>query len=314
MKEPFSPDCLPTSSVFFACSSHEERCLGIVRRWGAWRPSTSAVFHYDDPNAKREENHKELLTLIETAGTSIEIPFTEKNAVQSFQRGRGQFSTLLETRGDNAIVVDISVLTKRHLLMLLRWLDDHDYWDRLWVVYSEPDEYEIESHIPLSFGVSTFEQVPGFSAAPDSSRPMHLAMFLGYEGDRSFATFETLQPQRTTLIVPDPPFRREWLGRTEALNHNLLSVVGTRALRKADSLDPESACQVLHDVLGPPTERADVSRVLSPLGTKPQILGAYSYIRQATDPPAVIYTGALRHNHSFYSHGVGPSWLIHRPS
>jgi len=212
------------------------------------------------------------------------------------------------------VVVDVSVFTKRHLLLLLRWLDDYDCWDRLWVVYSEPEEYEIEGNLPLSFGVSRVEQLAGFSASPDPSRPLHVAMFLGYEGDRAYATFELLQPRRTTLIIPDPPFRESWRGRTEELNENLLSVVGSASVLKADALDPESSYGVLKDAFGSVDSHSEFSRALCPLGTKPQILGAYMYLRSSLDPPAVIYTGALRHNHSYYSRGVGNSWLIHRPS
>jgi hypothetical protein len=244
----------------------------------------------------------------------VELPVTEKEPVKSFQQHRDLLHELLGTNGDLPVVVDVSVFTKRHLLMLLHWLDDHGCWPNVWVVYSEPEDYEINNHLPLSFGVSRVEQVPGFSATPDPSRPLHVAMFLGYEGDRAFATYEILQPRRTTLIVPRPPFRPSWEGRTEFLNGNLLSVVGTRTVQAADALDPTSSRQILEKVFGAVTQRAVESRVICPLGTKPQLVGAYSYIRESQDPPAVIYTGCLRHNHSYYSRGVGNSWLIHRPS
>ena len=138
-------------------------------------------------------------------------------------------------------------------------------------------------------------------------------MFLGYEGDRAFATHAFLQPRRTTLIIPYPPYREEWKGRTEEFNHNLIAVVGENALKNADALDPESSLEVLETVFGPVEHRAEASRAICPLGTKPQIVGAYLYIRNSVDPPAVIYSGSLRHNHSFYSSGVGRSWIIHRP-
>jgi len=311
MKQLFAPDQLPGNSLFLACSSHEERCLGIVRRWAGWRPARAVIFHYDDPNPRREANHAELLSVMNSG--AVEVAFTERNAVASLHRHRDQLRELIRDFGDRSVAVDISVFTKRHLLMLLRWLDDFGCWPRLWVVYSEPGDYEVSASMPLSFGVSAIQQLPGFSATPDPSRPLHLTMFLGYEGDRAFATYELLQPRKTTLIVPYPAYRPEWEGRTECLNRNLVSVVGTDAIVRADSLDPESSTTVLRQVFGPTNARADMSRVICPLGTKPQILGAYSYLREAIDPPAVIYTSSLRHNHNFYSHGIGNSWLIHRP-
>jgi len=313
MKKEFSAECLPKNSLFFVCSSHEERCLGIVRQWRGWRPERTVTFHYDDPNPRRETNHAEMLSLLGAGQATEDIRFTEKDAVASFHRNREQLGSVLRLHAGAPVVADVSVFTKRHLLMLLRWLDDHDCWDRLWLLYSEPEEYEIESRLPLSFGISTVEQVPGFSASPDPSRPLHVVMFLGYEGDRAFATHAFLQPRRTTLIVPYPPFKEEWRGRTEELNNNLIAVVGENALKSADAIAPESSLEVLQAVLGPMDERADTSRAICPLGTKPQIVGAYLYLRHCLDPPAVIYTGSIRHNHSFYSRGVGRSWIIQRP-
>jgi hypothetical protein len=196
----------------------------------------------------------------------------------------------------------------------LRWLDDCQCWDRLWLLYSEPEEYDIDGNLPLSFGVSSVQQVPGFTSSPNPSRPLHAAMLLGYEGDRAFATYQLLQPKKTTVIIPDPPFKSEWQGRTEKLNANLLSAIGQYSMEKADALDPESSLAVLKAVLGDPSVRSEFSRALCPLGTKPQTVGAYLYLRGCVDPPAVIYSRALRHNHSYYSRGVGQSWLIHHPS
>lgn len=311
MKQPFSSDTLPPSGVFVACSSHEDRCLGIVQRFGGWRPKTAVIFHYDDPNPRREHHHATIRSILQQHIEIIEVGYTEADGVASYHAQRKTFLDVISDARGESIILDISVFTKRHLLMLLRWLDDQGCWEQLRVLYTEPLEYEIEGHMPLSFGISSVEQVPGFSAAPNPSRPLHLAMFLGYEGDRAFATYELLQARKTTLIIPDPPFRPEWINRTEALNRDLLSVVGTSALRKADGLDPDSSYVALEQCLGAVGDFQEFSRAISPLGTKPQVFGAYMYIRRAVDAPAVIYTGSLRHNHTYYSRGVGPSWLIH---
>ena len=42
----------------------------------------------------------------------------------------------------------------------------------------------------------------------------------------------------------------------------------------------------------------------------PQTLGIYEFVRKADDPPAVVYAGPLRHNHTFYSRGVGQTWVL----
>ena len=313
MKVAFDSESLPTSSLLITCASHEERSKGLISRLGEWSPSKTLLLHYADSNALGEQHRSEITNELEPRCSIVDHSFDENRVIDNFDQQRHHLRATIDSHGDNPIVVDVSVLTKRHLLLLLRWIDDCGCWDRLWVVYSEPEEYEIEGFLPLSFGVSSVQQLPGFSSSPNPSRPLHSVMFLGYEGDRAFATYELLQPKKTTVIIPDPPFNPEWKGRTENLNSNLLSTIGQYSMERADSLDPEASYGVLTTVLGPAGTRSEFSRTLCPLGTKPQTIGAYLYLRKCVDPPAVIYSRALRHNHSYYSRGVGTTWLIHQP-
>ena len=179
MKLAFSPELLPQGAVLLTCSSHEGRCRGLVDKMGNWTPVAAVLFHYDDDNPKREENHKAMEAQLRSVSASpATLQFTESNAVQSLRRNMDGLRSILTTHASSQIVFDISVFTKRHLLMVLRWLDDEGYWDRLSVVYSEPEDYDVSQYIPLSFGLSSFQQIPGFSACPDLSRPVHLVLFL----------------------------------------------------------------------------------------------------------------------------------------
>ena len=209
-----------------------------------------------------------------------------------------------------SIVLDISVFTKRHLLIILRWLDDEGYWDRITIVYSEPEDYDVSPFVPLSFGLSCLQQIPGFSACPDLSRPLHLVLFLGYEGDRSLAVYEHIQPMQTTLVIPYPPYKPAWEGRTEKFNATLFAIIGNQPIEKVDAIDPDEATTSLIHILGKGNVRSPHAKVICPLGTKPQTLGIYSYARACIDPPAIIYASPLRHNHDFFSHGIGNMWIL----
>ena len=311
MKTPFSPSLLPASALLLTCSSHEARCEGLVSRMAGWKPSAAVIFHYDDVNPKREIRHKAMTDTLHTASvTSTTFQFTESNAVKSLRENMKILKEVLVSRNSDSIVLDISVFTKRHLLMMLRWLDDEGYWDKLCVVYTAPEDYDVSQFIPLSFGIASFQQIPGFSACPDLSRPVHLVLFLGYEGDRVLATYEHIQPMQTTLIIPYPPYQPSWAGRTERFNADLLGLVGDEAISKVDSIDPEATCQALEKILGEKGKRSLHAKVVSPLGTKPQTLGIYSYVRECTDPPAIVYASPLRHNHEFFSHGIGITWVL----
>jgi len=311
MKRPFRIDLLPRDGTLIMCSSHEARCEGLLEKCGDWKPRSVLLFHYDDDNPKREERHDRITSTFKQRGISVlEQRFTESDAVKSLRENMQVLRKFLDTETSERILFDISVFTKRHLLMMLRWLDDEGHWDRVTFIYSEPQEYEVSRFIPLSFGLSSFQQVPGFSACPDFSRALHLVLFLGYEGDRAFAVYEHVQPMVTTLLIPFPPFKPSWDGRTEELNSDVISLVGEDHIRRVDPIDPSGSARALQDILGDETQGAEHSKVVCPLGTKPQTLGIYSYVRACCDPPAIVYASPLRHNHDFFSHGVGKTWLL----
>ena len=270
MKAQLGQEQLPQNSLLLTCSSQEDRCLGTFNRNYDWRPRKSLLFRYDTTSAQGERNHVTLCSHLRSRA-----PLVETTLKQIVRRGHDDapLSAELRAHGDNPVVLDISVISKRYLFVLLRWLDDHACWERLWIVYSEPRTYGIEGNIPLSFGVASVTSLPGFTSASNPSRPIHAVFLLGYEGDRALATYEFLQPTRTTLIIPDPPFNNEWVGRTEAQNRNLLATINNeQSLIRSDSIDPQSTLYTLRSVYGEVTRRSVFSRVLCPLGTKPQVV------------------------------------------
>lgn len=303
---------LPDRAVLVTCSSHEDRCKGLLSHVQSWSLDEVVFFHYDDTNPIREGNHRLMESEFQKMASRVTVlQFTESDAVSSLRNNMQHLQRAIDRADYSAIVIDISVFTKRHLLMMLRWLDDYNLWSRLYIVYSEPSDYLVSQYIPLSFGLASLQQIPGFSACPDLSRPVHLMMFLGYEGDRALAVYEHIQPMKTTLAVPDPPYQPSWTGRTEQFNRDLLSLVDEQAVRKIDALDPDTTTETLIDILGESkSRRDDFARIICPLGTKPQTLGVYNYIRESDDPPAIVYAGPLRHNHAFFSRGLGKTWIL----
>jgi hypothetical protein len=304
---------LPEHAVLLVCSSHEERCLGVVGTLEHWKPSIAAVFHYQDPNPARELNHAKLLTLMVRHGVPCEeLPFSEGNTMASMRSCVSRLRAMVFAEPNRVIVIDMSVFTKRHLLMIFRWLDDEGLWDRVFVTYTEPNEYDVSPSIPLSFGLASIQDIPGFSASPDLSRPVHLVLFLGYEGDRALAAYEHIQPMKTTLVIPEPPYKAEWNGRTEELNAELLTLAGRHLITKSHSLEPTDTVRLLDEIVGL-DGWSDHAVLISPLGTKAQTLGVYMYARKCLVPPAIIYVSPSRHNHEFFSQGIGACWLVKRP-
>jgi hypothetical protein len=119
---------------------------------------------------------------------------------------------------------------------------------------------------------------------------------------------------QTTLVIPHPPYKPSWAGRTESFNADLLAIIGEGLTEKVDSIDPDGVRQALVKIFGDESKRGQHAKIVCPLGTKPQTLGIYSYVRTCSDPPAIVYASPLRHNHEFFSHGFGSTWVLKQAS
>lgn len=311
MKVPFSTDRVSSDSVLIACSSHEERCACALRHIADWRPRCVILFHYTDDNPQRERRHTQLLADIKATDLpSHDLRYTKSHPAASLREAIPILRDKFEQFPSASIVLDISVMTRQHFLMLCQWIIDAEYWDRLVIVYSEPSQYDVSTYMPLSSGLRSVEQIPGLAPCADLSRPIHLVLFLGYEGDRAMAMYDHIQPSRTTLIIPDPPYQQSWAGLTERFNADLIALVGSNCVQHVEPIDPNIVAQRLEDIVGGLDSRSGWATIFVPLGTKPQALGAFLYSRAWSDQAAIIYASPLRYNHRFYSRGVGNTWII----
>lgn len=311
MKTELSDDSLPNKALLISCSSHEGRCRGLIERTTHWSPENALLFHYDDDNPRREKNHQFLVSNLRKRGVvTQDLTFTELSASLSLSRNIRFLLSAINDASIENIVIDISVLTKRHLFMMLQWIDDFGFWDRLTIVYTEPEEYDVSEFIPLSFGLRSIQHIPGLPAATDLSRPVHLVLFLGYEGDRALASYEHVQPMVTTVVITHPPYREDWQGRSEALNQDFLALCGSQSQRLVDGIDPYETVVALQEIFTGSTSESEYAKIICPIGTKPQAVGIFSYLRSCIDTPAIVYASPFRHNHRFFSHGVGKSWIL----
>ncbi|MGD0921571.1 MAG: hypothetical protein ABSA70_07390 [Terriglobia bacterium] len=214
------------------------------------------------------------------------------------------------------ITVDISTFTKRHLLLLLKSVDDLGMWDSLKLLYTEPKDYVADLYLQMSTGVRQINPVPGFINAESLSKPLLLVILLGYERDRAMALFNALEPNETVLIVPSPPYHAEWKGRTEEMNRDLITLIGHEKLKYAHSLDPNGLRNDLSHLLGQNGEYPlhHWHCCVAPLANKPQTVGLYLFWRENPGRFSIIYAQALKHNEPFYSEGIGRSWQLLAPS
>jgi hypothetical protein len=282
-----------------------------LQRFSQYGYRRGYVFVYDHPDERRDEHLRAMREVLSSSGPSEEISASELDPIPAIRLLRERLCSLDLKPGQHTATVDITTFTKRHLLLLLRMLDDVGLWPHLRLLYTEPRDYVTDLYSPMSSGLREISPVPGFGGQEFPSKPLLLVVFLGYEGDRALALFENLDPNEAILVVPKPAYHPEWEGRTEDLNAALISLLGARKVVYADSRDPLRVATALSSLLQDPEYAADkFNRYVSPLGTKPQVVGLYLYWREHRGEMSVIYAQPLRHNRRFYSHGVGSTWIL----
>lgn len=301
---------LPSDAVFLMCVTEEDRSRGVLEKSANWKPIYTVVVTYSGENPRRDGQLARVKQTIESRSLVHVITNCDETSPAKSLKTQIDALGLLSGVTSPPLVIDISVFTKRNLLMLWKWLDDIGAWGRATVVYSEPGTYVVSKYIPLTFGMESLQQIPGSPGVADCSRPVHLVLLLGYEGDRALAVYEQIQPMQTTLFVPHPPYQPDWVGRTEEFNSDLLNLTGNQHVKRVDAIDPAATANMLKTTIGGGDRRSQNAVVICPLGTKPQTLGVFEYLRGSHDPPAVLYANPMRHNTSFYSEGIGQSWIL----
>ena len=287
-------------------ASEEDRCTGIISRMREALPQSVVVFDYCG------EKDKGALEFIKStsAKSGISLYVVKCTDREMIEKLRSQIESITQAseEGKFELAFDISVIPRPDLWMLLRWLTEFALWNRSLFLYSEPEDYSSVNSVPLTCGLRKLQTLVGEVGLADCSRPVHLVMQLGYEGDQALAVYEETQPARTSLLIPHPPFREKWLGRTEAFNAHLLELVGKDAIRRVDAIDPYETTRIVHEIVE--VVPIDESTVVCPLGTKPQLLGLFAAAVSMDEEPALLIPTPLRAASTARARGVGRSWTL----
>ncbi len=297
---------------FFICvGSPEDRCKGsIIKLDKNYKADKFILFRYSDSfNKKREENIDFIKNYTQDFNNYIELLIDEEKPIPVIQEIIEIFNVERRKNDNLRISLDFSTMIKWHFLILLKALTLNDLIKYVRFIYTEPEEYITELFQPLSFGIKNIFPIPTYYGNYDFSKETTLVIFLGYEGDRAISIFEKVDPSDCLLLIGKPAYHTEWEGRTEEMNRNLINLVGKEKIKYIDSRDPILISNQLENLLNNPTF-SNSNKIIAPLGTKPQILGLFFYLHTNKYLNNVIYSSPLRHNHLFYSTGIGPTWEI----
>lgn len=306
----YSPNIPDT--FFVTCASFEERCLGVPQKLSKeFQFKKGFVFVYDDPSEKRRQNLEILENLLIHRGDFAKIPTSESKPLPAIQKIYSELKSFRKQRelAQFIITLDISTFTKRHLLLLLKSVDDLGLWNNLRIFYTEPKKYIADLYLPMSMGIRTISPISGFINSSSPNLPLLLIIFLGYEGDRAKAIYENLDPEDTVLIVPKPAYHEEWKNKTEEMNRALIRTVGEKKIEYAHSKNSFAVANYLEKILTRYNPRK-WRWIVVPLGTKPQALGIYLFWRKYPNTFSITYAQPMKHNERFFSTGIGETWLL----
>lgn len=304
------PICSKKNDDILLCTASPEiRCLGAINKLDeCYSVSKAIIIVYEHPDKMRQENLQLMIERLKPHGLVKEIKANETAIIPKIAE---IVSTIYESVKDieyPKITVDISTMIKWHLLLLLKGLSQKELLSFVRFLYTEPEDYILDLMHPLSFGNKGIFPVPFFQGNFDFSLETCLILMLGYEGQRAMAIFEAIDPEKCLLMIPDPPFKPEWKGRTEKMNQEIINLVGKESLRYIDARNPYKIKKQIQEIIS----KADISHynhIFAPLGPKPQLLGLFEYYIENNEKTNIVYVSPLRHN-NLYSEEIGKTWII----
>jgi len=304
----------PIDDFYICCSSFEERCLGGTNiTHDEYKTRYSILFNYTtlEENKDKIKHKNKLMKILQNIGILKTYSIDPDKPIYILSEVVNFINNNIKNLNNVNIKIDITAFMKWHLLILLKLLDQNNLINNIEFIYTEPLQYAPNLYQPLSFGIKEIFPVPLYYGDYDYSKENLLVIFLGYEGNRALALFESLDPDDCILLIADPPYWSKWKNKTEEMNEDIINLLGRENVHYIHSRKPSDVCESLIDLLRQ-NESYKNNTIIAPLGTKPQTLGLFFYLKKI-DPEntMLIYASPLRYNELFYSQGIGRTWGFH---
>lgn len=295
---------------FLSCASFEERTTAIVKNFDDdLKINTSFVFKYDekDKTTLREENFLEMIdTLKSFSDKTMPIICNQHDPLDGISKLKERLGKL--TMEKKVVAIDITTFTKQYLLVLLKYIEEMNP-KSIQIYYSEPEDYSVKWDEPLSKGLIDIIAVPTYGGRFYSEKEDLLILLLGYEGNRSYGVWESINPKKTIILIGKPSYNPSWEGRVEKFNKALIERE-PGSVEYVPTLRPFSVAQKLTQLIIANKEKYNI--IISPLGPKPQTLGCYLSVRNHPQVQ-ICYAIPKLHNEKYYSKKIGKMWEYEIP-
>ncbi len=189
------------------------------------------------------------------------------------------------------LCIDSTGFIRPHLLFILRYLYAIG-WSTVDVIYSEPERYKKGIRTEFSSQISEVRPVRGFEGShtvPLDSDGEYLIVGCGYDTELMHAISNTHKQAIKVQMFPFPPLRPHMYQENRLRTENCQSAFG-RVIEQcyAPGYDPFATAHALDCFVN--DNRYSIKNLyLSPLATKPQVLGfAWFYLARCIDRPVSI--------------------------
>lgn len=299
--------------LFITCVSFEERCIKSLLVSENYKAKNIIVFDYyelghEKAMSRIKTNRKTILEKARAHAENGKNIFLIKCSRNDPRDGYYQFletCRILEFRALSrglVITTDISVFTKSCLLVLLKAFESLGE-NRIRAIYTEPAFYYPER---LTLGVKSIGYVPFHNGNPTSLKPDLLFIFCGFEGERAYAVWEYVEPEKTIAFIGNPGYQPQYPEVAGQLNQYLIDALerekskGSKVM-EVSARDPDEVCNRLESLW---RENQNYNILISPLGTKLQALGVYLFtLKNPAAHAQVIYATPQRYFRNYYARG-----------
>jgi hypothetical protein len=285
-------------TLLILSTSFEARCLGFAshlrERAPRYTPESVLVVHYDERGdvairARTTRFAPQLMVLARRIGQRVLEdtidPFGVVDASHSF---RDLFAGLPES---SSVVIDVSTLSKLHVLLLLNAARRSERVQSLRLAYTRARYGRYDT---LSWGAYEPIIVPGFgrpSSNPDAST--RLLLFCGLEPDRAYSIWRRFGGETIRVFVDgganDPDRCAERAERFAGFEHGTGRIV-------CEAFAPDRVLELIQTQYREAEARSQYL-LIAPLTTKWEVLATWAFFQLPETPrAAVVYAAPGRLN------------------
>lgn len=214
---------------------------------------------------------------------------------------------------DSRFCIDITGFIRPFIVFLIRYLQEAGY-KNVDVIYTEPNKYVHSDETEFSGFVDIVRPVPGCSSSdvmPSSENDV-LILAAGYDDNLISAVAESKKHCDIKYQIYGFPSLQPDMYQESVLRvHNARESLGSGVLTYyAPAFDPFVTAQKIKEIVDINLSIRKVNIYISPLSTKPQVLGfiLYYLFEGISKPVSIIFPYSLHYSINTCS-GINKTWL-----